>query len=192
MSHLVLRGIFLCRKEEIEWFYQRGADKIFPDVWQEYLKPIPENERGDLVKAFYKRLTSPDESVRMAAAKAWSGWEGATVHLLPDEQTLTKFTGDMMAVALARIECHFFTNGCWFETDDQLLRKVDAIRHIPAVIVHGRYDVVCPVKNAFDLHRVWPEATLKIVADAGHAVDEPGIMRELVAAVEKFKNRTIA
>ena len=192
VSHLVLRGIFLCRKEEIEWFYQRGADKIFPDVWQEYLKPIPENERGDLVKAFYKRLTSPDESVRMAAAKAWSGWEGATVHLLPDEQTLTKFTGDMMAVALARIECHFFTNGCWFETDDQLLRKVDAIRHIPAVIVHGRYDVVCPVKNAFDLHRVWPEATLKIVADAGHAVDEPGIMRELVAAVEKFKNRTIA
>lgn len=192
VSHLVLRGIFLCRKEEIEWFYQRGADKIFPDVWQEYLKPIPENERGDLVKAFYKRLTSPDESIRMAAAKAWSGWEGATVHLLPDEQTLTKFTGDMMAVALARIECHFFTNGCWFETDDQLLRKVDAIRHIPAVIVHGRYDVVCPVKNAFDLHRVWPEATLKIVADAGHAVDEPGIMRELVAAVEKFKNRTIA
>lgn len=192
VSHLVLRGIFLCRKEEIEWFYQSGADKIFPDIWQDYLAPIPVNERSDLVSAFYKRLTSEDEQVRLAAAKAWSGWEGATVHLIPDEKTMTKFTGDMMAVALARIECHFFTNGCWFTSDDQLLREVEKIRHIPAVIIHGRYDVVCPVKNAFDLHRAWPEATLKIVADAGHAVDEPGILRELVAAVEKFKNKTIA
>lgn len=192
VSHLVLRGIFLCRKEEIEWFYQKGADKIFPDVWQEYLRPIPESERGDLVTAFYKRLTSPDETTRLEAAKAWSGWEGATVHLIPDEKTFSKFTSDMMAVALARIECHFFTNGCWFKSDDQLLRDVEAIRHIPSVIIHGRYDVVCPVKNAFDLHRVWPEATLKIVADAGHAVDEPGILRELIEAVEKFKNRTLA
>lgn len=192
VSHLVLRGIFLCRKEEIKWFYQEGADKIFPDVWKEYLKPIPVNERGDLVAAFYKRLTSPDEQVRLDAAKAWSGWEGATVHLIPDEKTMTKFTSDMMAVALARIECHFFTNGCWFKSDDQLLRDVDKIRHIPAVIIHGRYDVVCPVKNAFDLHRVWPEARLQIVADAGHAVDEPGILRELIGAVEKFKNRNLA
>ncbi|CAN5614545.1 prolyl aminopeptidase [soil metagenome] len=192
VSHLVLRGIFLCRKQEIEWFYQSGADRIFPDVWQEYLRPIPAEERGDLVSAFYKRLTSADESTRLAAAKAWSGWEGATVHLIPDEKTMTKFSGDMMAVALARIECHFFMNACWFKTDDQLLRDVDKIRHIPAVIIHGRYDVVCPVKNAFDLHRVWPEATLKIVTDAGHAVDEPGILRELLAACEKFKNRTLA
>ncbi len=192
VSHLVLRGIFLCRKEEIEWFYQTGADRIFPDIWQEYLRPIPENERGDLVSAFYKRLTSSNEQVRLEAAKAWSGWEGATVHLIPDPATMTKFTGDMMAVALARIECHFFTNACWFTSDDQLLRDIEKIRHIPAVIIHGRYDVVCPVKNAFDLHRVWPEATLKIVADAGHAVDEPGILRELVSAVEKFKNKTIA
>ena len=192
VSHLVLRGIFLCRKEEIEWFYQSGADRIFPDIWQEYQRPIPENERGDMVSAFYKRLTSTNEQVRLEAAKAWSGWEGATVHLIPDPATMTKFTGDMMAVALARIECHFFTNGCWFTSDDQLLRDVEKIRHIPAVIIHGRYDVVCPVKNAFDLHRVWPEATLKIVADAGHAVDEPGILRELVNAVENFKNKTIA
>lgn len=192
VSHLVLRGIFLCRKEEIDWFYQSGADKIFPDSWEEYLKPIPESERGDIVAAFYRRLTDPDEATRLAAAKAWSGWEGATVHLIPDEKTLNKFTGDMMAVALARIECHFFTNGCWFKSDDQLLRDVEAVRHIPAVIIHGRYDVVCPVKNAFDLHRVWPEATLKIVADAGHAVDEPGILRELIQAVEKFKNRNLA
>jgi proline iminopeptidase len=190
VSSLVLRGIFLCRKEEIEWFYQSGADKIFPDLWQSYLKPIPEAERGDLVTAFYKRLTSDVASERLAAAKAWSGWEGGTVHLIPDEKTFDKFTGDLMAVALARIECHFFINGCWFESDDQLLRNVGRIRHIPAVLVHGRYDLVCPVKNAFDLHRVWPEAELKIIADAGHAVDEPGILRELVRAVEKFKNHS--
>lgn len=188
VSSLVLRGIFLCRKEEIEWFYQSGADKIFPDLWQQYLLPIPENERHDLVKAFYKQLTHESEDVRIQAAKAWSGWEGGTVHLIPDEKTFNKFTGDMMAVALARIECHFFINGCWFEVDDQLLRDVVRIRHIPSVIVHGRYDVVCPVKNAFDLHRVWPEADLKIVPDAGHAVDEPGILRELMKAVDKFKN----
>ncbi len=188
VSSLVLRGIFLCRKEEIEWFYQSGADKIFPDLWQMYLKPIPENERGDLVKAFYKRLTHESADVRVEAAKAWSGWEGGTVHLIPDEKTFDKFTGDMMAVALARIECHFFINGCWFEVDDQLLRDVGRIRKIPAVIVHGRYDVVCPVKNAFDLHRVWPEADLKIVSDAGHAVDEPGILRELMKAVDRFKD----
>lgn len=187
VSHLVLRGIFLCRKDEIKWFYQEGAHWLFPDLWEKYLEPIAENERGDLVKAFYKRLTSPDESVRMAAAKAWSGWEGGTVHLLPDPNTFNKFTGDKMAVALARIECHYFMNGCWFETDDQLLRNVSRIRNIPSVIVHGRYDVVCPIKNAFDLHAVWPEAEFQVIADAGHAVDEPGILKALVAAVEKFK-----
>jgi proline iminopeptidase len=187
VSHLVLRGIFLCRKSEIEWFYQQGAHWIFPDVWQKYLEPIPENERGDLVKAFYKRLTSEDEKTRLDAAKAWSGWEGATVHLVPDADTFMKFTSDHMAVSLARIECHYFTHGCWFRSDNQLIEDVDKIRKIPAVIVHGRYDVVCPVKNAFDLHAAWPEADLKIVPDAGHAFDEPGILRELMAAVEKFK-----
>ena len=140
------------------------------------------------MKAFYKRLTHESAEIRVEAAKAWSGWEGGTVHLIPDEKTFDKFTGDMMAVALARIECHFFINGCWFEVDDQLLRDVARVRKIPAVIVHGRYDVVCPVKNAFDLHRVWPEADLKIVSDAGHAVDEPGILRELTKAVDRFKD----
>lgn len=192
VSSLILRGIFLCRKEEIEWFYQRGAHWIFPDLWQQYLEPIPVEEHGDLVKAFYKRLTSADEATRLAAAKAWSGWEGGTVHLIPDEKTFSKFTADQMAVALARIECHYFTHGCWFERDDQLLINVEKIRHIPAVIVHGRYDVVCPVKNAFDLHAVWPEAELRIIADAGHAVDEPGILKALIESVEKYRERMLA
>ncbi|RZI55296.1 MAG: hypothetical protein EOP14_06750 [Pseudomonas sp.] len=151
------------------------------------MEPIPEAERGDLVKAFYKRLTSDDEATRLAAAKAWSGWEGATVHLTPDESTYMKFTGDHMAVSLARIECHYFINKCWWRTDNQLIEDVAKIRHIPAVIIHGRYDVVCPVKNAFDLHTAWPEADLRIVPDAGHAFDEPGILRELMSAVERFK-----
>ncbi len=187
VSHLVLRGIFLCRESEIEWFYQKGAHWIFPEVWDQYLEPIPVEERGDLVKAFYKRLTSDDESVRLAAAKAWSGWEGATVHLLPDESTYMKFTGDHMAVSLARIECHYFINRCWWRTDNQLIEDVSKIRHIPAVIIHGRYDVVCPVKNAFDLHAAWPESDLRIVPDAGHAFNEPGIIKELLDAVERFK-----
>ncbi len=187
VSHLVLRGIFLCREAEIEWFYQKGAHQIFPDVWQKYLEPIPVAERGDLVEAFYKRLTSNDEATRLAAAKAWSGWEGATVHLIPDEKTFLKFSSDHMAVSLARIECHYFINKCWWRSDNQLIEDVSRIRHIPTVIIHGRYDVVCPVKNAFDLHAAFPEADLRIVPDAGHAFDEPGILRELMSAVERFK-----
>ncbi len=187
VSHLVLRGIFMCRKSEIEWFYQKGAHWIFPEVWEQYLAPIPLEERGDLVSAFYKRLTSSDETARLEAAKAWSGWEGATVHLIPDPATYNRFTGDQMAVSLARIECHFFMHGCWFRSDEQLLDDIGKIRHIPTVIVHGRYDVVCPVKNAFDLHRVFPEADLKIIPDAGHSFDEPGILKALLSAVETFK-----
>ncbi len=187
VSHLVLRGIFLCREAEIKWFYQEGANQIFPDVWQRYLEPIPVPERGDLVAAFYKRLTSTDEATRLAAAKAWSGWEGATVHLIPDEKTFLKFSSGHMAVSLARIECHYFINKCWWRSDNQLIEDVGRVRHIPTVIIHGRYDVVCPVKNAFDLHAAFPEADLRIVPDAGHAFDEPGILRELMAAVERFK-----
>ncbi len=187
VSHLILRGIFLCREAEIEWFYQHGANQIFPDVWEKYLEPIALAERADLVTAFYKRLTSDVESIRLAAAKAWSGWEGATVHLIPDQKTYLKFSSDHMAVSLARIECHYFVNRCWWRTDNQLIEDVDRIRKIPTVIIHGRYDVVCPVKNAFDLHRAFPEADLRIVPNAGHAFDEPGILRELMAAVEKFK-----
>lgn len=187
VQSLVLRGIFLCRKEEIDWFYQSGAHFLFPDVWEKYIEPIPENERSDLVSAFYKRLTSDDPQVRLTAAKAWSGWEGATVHLLPDPATFNKFTADQMAVALARIECHYFINKCWFETDEQLLRNASRLKNIPAVLVHGRYDVVCPIKNAFDLKKAWPEAELIVVDDAGHAFDEPGILKTLMSSVEKLR-----
>ena len=187
VSHLILRGIFLCREEEIEWFYQKGAHQIFPDVWEKYVEPIPLEERHDLVSAFYRRLTSEDESVRLSAARAWSGWEGSTIHLIPDESAFLKFSADHMAVALARIECHYFMNHCWWRTDNQLIEDIDRIRHIPTVIIHGRYDVVCPIKNAFDLHAAFPEAEFQVVADAGHAFSEPGILKALMAAVEKFK-----
>ena len=188
-SHLVLRGIFLCRRSEIEWFYQGGANWIFPDRWEAYLAPIPVAERGELLPAFHRRLISPDPAIRRAAAHAWSGWEGATVKLLPDAATLEHFTEPFAAEALARIECHYFMNGAFFRCDDQLLADAWKIRHIPTVIVHGRYDVVCPVKNAFDLHRVLPEAELHVIADAGHAVDEPGTLVALLAATEKFKQK---
>ena len=187
VSHLVLRGIFLCRAAEIEWFYQNGAHWIFPDQWENYLAAIPEGERGNLVASFYRYLTSPDPSVRLRAAQAWSGWEGSTLKLIPDRETFTDFTEALKALAIARIECHYFMHGAFFRSDDQLLEDAYKIRHIPTVIVHGRYDVVCPVKNAWDLHRVLPEAELRIVPDAGHAVDEPGILRELIAATERFK-----
>jgi proline iminopeptidase len=187
VTHLVLRGIFLCREAEIKWFYQEGAHWIFPDFWEKYISVIPESERADLVSAFYRRLTSDDVEIRTAAAKAWSGWEGSTIHLIPEKESMDRFTGDDMAVALARIECHFFKNKCWFRNDDQLLDDVVKIKHIPAVIIHGRYDVVCPVKNAFDLSRRWPEADLQVIADAGHAVDEPGILKALVSATDRFR-----
>jgi proline iminopeptidase len=192
VTHLVLRGIFMCRKEEIRWFYQEGASFIFPDIWQSYLAQVPASERGDLVSAYYRLLTSPDEQTRLRAAKAWSGWEGSTLKLIPDQQTITSFTADHTAVAVARIECHYFMHNAFFRSETQLLEDVYKIRHIPTVIVHGRYDVVCPVKNAVDLHRVWPEAELNIIPDAGHAVDEPGTASALVRATEAFKDAKFA
>jgi proline iminopeptidase len=187
VTHLVLRGIFLCRPEEIKWFYQEGASQIFPDLWEDYVAPIPLGERAEMVEAFYKRLTSSDEKTRLLAAKAWSGWEGGTIKLIPDAGTKNAFESDHKALSLARIECHYFMNNAFFRNSNQLLEDIDRVRHIPTVIVHGRYDVVCPVKNAWDLHRVWPEARLVIVPDAGHAADEPGIARALVAATQEMR-----
>ena len=184
---LVLRGIFLCRKQEIEWFYQDGASHVFPDVWEHYKNAIPESERGDFVSAYYKRLTSSDHEERLAAARAWSVWEGATSKLLPDLKMIESFGDDGFAEAFARIECHYFINGIWLRNDNQILEDVYRIRHIPCEIIHGRYDVVCPVANAWDLHKVWPESTLHIVADAGHSAKEPGILSKLVEATERFK-----
>lgn len=184
---LVLRGIFLCRKKEIRWFYQFGAHHIFPDFWENYLAQIPPAEREDMVTAYYKRLTSDDEKVRLAAAKAWSGWEGSTLRLIPDPQMIANFTADKMAVAIARIECHYFMNNAFFKTDNWLIENVDKVRHIPSIIIHGRYDVVCPVENAWELHKAWPESKLEIVADAGHAAGEAGIVDALVRATDSFK-----
>ena len=184
-TEIVLRGIFMLRHKEIEWFYQHGASEIFPDRWQHYLAPIPETERHDLLSAYYRRLTSEDPAVRMEAARAWSIWEGTTSTLLPNEGVAEAFGADDLAIALARIECHYFVNG-GFMTENQLIDNVDRIRHIPAVIVHGRYDVVCPVVSAWELAEAWPEADLRITPDAGHAAFEPGNVHELIKATDRF------
>jgi len=183
VSALILRGIFLCRPEEIHWFYQQGLDQLFPDLWEEYIKPIPPEKRDRMVNTYYEILTGSDEKARLEAAKAWSVWEGSTCKLIPDIDTISSFESDLKALAMARIECHFFVHNCWFD-GDQLLREAHRLRNIPTWIVHGRYDVVCPVKNAWDLHKVFPEAKLQIIPDAGHAYDEPGTLNALLTAVE--------
>ena len=187
VTGLILRGIFLCRPEEIDWFYQKGCDLIFPDLWENFVAVIPPEERHEMIRAYYRRLTGPDKNMALAAAKAWSEWEGGTLKLLPDSETLAEFQKEHMAVSLARIECHYFVNHCFLTETDQLVRNAHKLRQIPAAIIHGRYDVVCPVKNAWDLHKAWPQAELKIIPDAGHAADEPGILSALIEATEKFK-----
>lgn len=185
---LILRGIFLCRSEEIRWFYQEGASWLFPDYWEEYLRPIPEDERGDLVGAYYRRLTGEDEIARMAAAKAWSRWEGKTSNLLPRKEVVDHFSEPYTALSLARIECHFFMNDTFLEPD-QILRDAPRLADIPGVIVHGRYDAVCPLKNAWDLHQAWPRAELRVIPDAGHSALEPGIVDALVRATVDLSKR---
>jgi len=183
---LILRGIFMLRQKEIRWFYQEGASYIFPDAWEEYVKPIPINERDDLVTAYYQRLTSPDAQIRLEAARAWSIWEGSTSRLFPDLDLKQRFGIDAFAEAFARIECHYFINKGFIEPEDKLLLNIDRIRKIPAVIVQGRYDVVCPMMSAWELHRAWPEAEFIVVADAGHSMSEPGIRTCLIEATDKF------
>jgi proline iminopeptidase len=191
VSELVLRGIFLLRRSELEWFYQnpQGAASLFPDLWEKYVEPIPPRERRDMMRAYYRRLTSRSPKQRAAAAYAWSVWEGATSFLKASANYVAKFGDPDYAAAFARIECHYFVNGGFLERDDQLLRDVRRIRHIPAVIVQGRYDVVCPMRSAWALHRAWPEADLRIVPDAGHSAFEKGIVSELVAATDRYARR---
>lgn len=183
---LILRGIFMLRKLELQWFYQEGTSYIFPDAWQEYIKPIPPEERHDFISAYYKRLISDNLEVQLAAAKAWSMWEASTSKLLPDHDLMERFSDGNFATAFARIECHYFMNGGFFESEDQLLANVDRIRHIPGAIIQGRYDVVCPMKTAWELHQVWPEAEFIVVPDAGHSMSEPGIRKALVEVSDKF------
>jgi proline iminopeptidase len=187
VSELVLRGIFMLRQWELKWFYQAGASALFPDYFADYVSVIPVAERDDLISAFHRRLTGSDAAVQLAAARAWSLWEAATSFLHIDHDSLRRWGDADFAIAVARIECHFFVNKGFLEHEDQLLRNIDRIRHIPAVIVQGRYDVVCPVRTAWDLHLAWPEADFHITADAGHSAFEPGNARALIAATDRFR-----
>lgn len=184
---LILRGIFLCRPSEIKWFYQFGASEIFPDMWAPYHNHIPANERHDFVTAYYKRLTDPNPDVRLTAAKIWSKWEAATSRLIVDFKSIDAFEDPTFALQFARIECHYFTNNSFFKTNNTLIENISKIRHIPTVIVQGRYDVVCPARSAWDLHQAFPESVLHIVADAGHAAGEPGIRSKLVECTDQFR-----
>ena len=186
VSELILRGIFLLRKKEIHWFYQSGASELYPDQWELFVAPIPQNERHNLLSAYHRRLVSNDIETRLAAAKAWSIWEGATSFLHFDVSRTKQFGAPDFAIALARIETHYFINHGFFSAENQLLEDIDLIRHIPTVIVQGRYDVVCPMTSAWELVKCWPEADLRIVGDAGHSAYEPGITHELISATESF------
>lgn len=186
VTELVLRGIFMLRRWELEWFYQEGASRLFPDAWEHYLAAIPAVERHDLISAFHRRLTSDDEATRLAAARAWSVWEGATSFLHVDDDFVAGHEDAHFALAFARIENHYFVNGGFFEVDDQLLRDAHRIADIPGVIVHGRYDVVCPIQNAWDLHKAWPKADLHISPAAGHSAFEAENTDALVRATDRF------
>lgn len=183
---LILRGIFMLRPAELHWFYQEGTSNLFPEAWDAYLQPIPPEERHDLITAYYQRLTSDDPAIQLEAAKAWSIWEATTSKLIPDPNLQEKCGEDTFATAFARIECHYFMNKGFFETEDQLLRGCDRIQHLPIVIVQGRYDVVCPAKSAWELHQQLPNSELLMIPDAGHSVTEPGIRSALVTATDQF------
>lgn len=187
VTELVLRGIFLVRKQEIDWFYQRGADAVFPDAWEEFLAPIPVDERGDLLRAYYHRLTSSDPAIRQTAATAWSIWEGKTSCLYPNPDLIARSSGAEFSLGRSRIECHYFINRAFFEHDGELLTNIGRIHHIPTVIVQGRYDIVCPMASVWALHRAFPEADLRIVPDAGHSMSEPGNLHELIEATDRFR-----
>jgi proline iminopeptidase len=185
---LILRGIFLCRPEEIEWFYQAGANRIFPDYWEDFVRQIPEHERSNMLSAYYRRLTGEDEVARMAAAKAWAVWEGRSSTLQPSHAVAEHFGLPFVALSLARIECHYFMHHAFLEPG-QLLCDATRLAKIPGIIVHGRYDIVCPLTNAWELHKVWPRSELRIIRDAGHSATEPGIVDALVKASREMSKR---
>ncbi|MCF2972245.1 prolyl aminopeptidase [Synechococcus sp. Nb3U1] len=183
---LILRGIFLLRSFEIRWFYQSGASHLFPEAWQHYLAPIPPEERDDLLGAYHRRLTHPDQEVRLQAARAWAIWEASTSKLIPSPDLIQRFGRGEFAEAFARIECHYFVHRGFLDPEDQLLRGVGRIRHLPGVIVQGRYDVVCPPISAWELHQAWPEAEFQVIPDAGHSMTEPGIRSALIDATDRW------
>ena len=188
VTEIILRGIFTIRRQEIQWFYQRGTDALFPDLWEGFVAPIPVAERHDLLSAYHRRLTGADTAVQLACARAWSIWEAATLSLLPDAKRVADFGQDRFALAFARIECHFFMNRGFFERDGQLIGDAHLLRGIPGVIIQGRYDVVTPMETAWALHRAWPEAQFIVVPDAGHTATEPGITDAMVRATDSFRH----
>ena len=192
VTELVVRGIFLLRQWEINWFYQEGTSRLFPDAWQHYVNAIPPAERHDLVSAYYKRLTGDDHAEKLKAARAWSIWEGSVSYLRHDPKTIDRFGDAEFAIPFARIECHYFKHRCFLTRDDQLLANMGQIAHVPGVIVQGRYDVVCPAQNAWELHQAWPKAQLHITPDAGHAALEPGNVDALVRATDAFANEGVS
>lgn len=189
VTGLILRGVFLCRSRDIQWFYQEGASYIYPDLWQHYIQVIPEEERDDLLAAFYKRLICDDEEIQIEAARAWSIWEGSTSNLITKPAVLNYFSNDAIALSLARIECHYFNNDS-FLRKEQLLKDAYKLENIPGVIVHGRYDIVCPIEQAFALHQAWPSAEFIIAQQSGHSATEPEIVDALIRATQKFGQLT--
>jgi proline iminopeptidase len=185
VSELVLRGVYTLTKRELAWYYQFGVSEMFPDKWERFLAPIPEAERDDLMAAYRKRLTGSDREAQVEAARAWSLWEGETITLLPEPETSDKFGEDDFAIAFARIENHFFVHSGWLE-EGQLIRDAHRLKGIPGVIIHGRYDMPCPARYAWALHKAWPDAELHLIEGAGHAYSEPGILDQLIRATDRF------
>ena len=188
VSEMILRGIFLLRQRELDWYYQEGASWLAPDRWEEFLAPIPPAERGDLMSAYHKRLTGDDEAARLDAARAWSRWEAGTITLLPNYGMINQFGDAHFALAFARIENHYFVHKGFME-EGRLLANVDRLKDIPGVIVQGRYDLATPATSAWELHKAWPAAQFHLVEVAGHAYNEPGILDKLIGATDAFADR---
>jgi len=187
---LILRGIFLCRPQDLHWFYQDGASHVFPDYWEDFIAPIAQEERGNFIEAYYRHLTGDNEIQQMSAAKAWSIWEGRCATLRPNPDVVESFADPHRALSLSRIEAHYFVNRAFLE-DDQIIRDASRLKDIPGVIVHGRYDMVCPLDNAFALHQVWPQAELQIIREAGHSAREAGIVDALVKATDNLAKKLL-
>jgi len=185
---LVVRGIFLCRDEDVKWFYQQGTSALFPEYWQDFVAPVPESERGDMIQAYYKLLTGDDEVAKMRAAEAWSVWEGRTACLQTNDTVLDYFSDPHVALSVARIEAHYFANGSFLKPN-QILNDAHKLKDIPGYIVHGRYDVICPAQQAWALHQAWPESQLNMIEDAGHAVSEPSITQRLVEIMDELAKK---
>ena len=191
VSEIVLRGIYTLTRPELEWYYQFGVSQMFPDKWERFVAPIPEDERHDMMAAYYRRLTGDDRAEQIRCAKAWSMWEGETITLLPEPSTSDVFGEEDYAIAFARLETHYFVHGGWLE-DDQLIRDVHKLHAIPGTIVHGRYDMPCPAHFAWRLHKAWPQADFRLVEGAGHAFSEPGILDQLIRATDRYAGKEAA